>query len=159
MTTKNHHISIKSAKMKKGFLGLFILTLLFTIFSCEDREKDNKEMAIRIETNKLTYSTSESILISVENASDSLAFYYKCSSYDGIPYSILKLEDNNWNFYWSSICDGYRSYCCPSLMSGTINRDTLNMALETGTYKLEYSFIVRPSHDYSSYKSNTFKIE
>jgi hypothetical protein len=145
--------------MKKCVFGFLILTLFYTIISCEDKEKDKKEVPIKIETDKLTYSTSESILILVENASDSLAFYYKCSSYEGIPFSIFKLENNKWNCYWSSICDGYRSYCCPSLMAGTINRDTLIMELETGIYRLEYSFIVRPSHDYSSFNSNTFKIE
>jgi hypothetical protein len=159
MIMKNHHISIKSRIMKTDYFRLIVFTLLITIISCGEKEKIGNDMPINIETNKSSYSNKEIVTFLFENTTDSIAYYYKCSSYDGIPYSIFKLENKSWNFYWGPMCDGYRSYCCPTLLPGTIGRDTLNMELEAGIYKLEYSFIVRPSHDYVQYYSNTFKIE
>jgi hypothetical protein len=155
----NHPMRINSTIMKTDYFRMITFTLWVAVISCDEKEKLETEMPIKIETNKSSYSQNESISFLVNNTSDSLAYYYKCSSYEGIPFSIFKLENNAWNCYWSPICDGYRSYCCPSLVQAIPNRDTLKMELDPGTYKLEYSFIVRPSHEYMSYYSNTFKIE
>jgi hypothetical protein len=101
----------------------------------------------------------ETIKVEVINVSDSLAMYYKCSSVEGIPANIYKFEEKSWNIYWSPICDGYHSFCCPELIAGESYKDTMELIFDKGTYRLEYQFIVRPSHEFVSYYSNLFKVE
>ncbi len=113
---------------------------------------------IKIATNKIWYSKIERIPIEIVNASDSLAMYYKCSSYEGISPNVYKLTNGEWTPYWVPLCDGFLSFCCPRLFAGESYKDTLDIDFTTGTYRLEYQFIVRPSHEYKSFFSNSFEI-
>ena len=132
--------------------------------SCErkDNQIDTKfpgdVFPIKIETNKTSYSKIEGIPIEIVNTSDSLAMYYKCSSYEGIPPLVYKMTNGEWSAFWGPLCDGFRSYCCPSFLAGESYKDTLHIDFSSGTYRLEYQFIVRPSHEYKSFFSNSFNI-
>ena len=100
----------ESTFMKKGcFVHILILAIL-TLNSCE-KEK-GVVLPIQIKTNKVDYFKVETIKVEVKNVSDSVARYYKCSSVEGIPFNIDRLEDKSWNAYWGPICDGYNSFCC-----------------------------------------------
>lgn len=113
---------------------------------------------IKIETNKTWYTKIEPIPIEIVNTSDSLAMYYTCSSYEGIPPNVYKLTNGEWTAYWVPMCDGFMSFCCPSFFAGESYKDTLDIDFNTGTYRLEYQFIVRPGHEYKSFFSNSFDI-
>jgi hypothetical protein len=123
-------------------------------------EKENRSTTpIQIITDKTDYSTGEMIKVEVTNISDSLAMFYKCSSYDGIPVNIYKLEGNSWGVYWAPICDGFSSFCCLQFLAGESYNDTLDLVFNNGTYRMEYQFIVRPGNEYESFFSNSFSVE
>jgi hypothetical protein len=143
--------------MKNIFFTLIVLSLIFAFDSCEKIRKN--PTPIQIITDKETYSISESIKLEIVNSNDSIARYFVCSSFKGIPPNIYKLENNSWVGYWGPICDGYSSYCCNELQKGASYKDTLEIEFEIGTYRIEYQFIVRPSHEYKSYFSNAIKFE
>jgi len=142
--------------MKKKFTILIFISVAFVSNSCEKGKIDS--FPIQINTNKNTYSIDENIQVELINNSDSTAYYFVCSSYKGIPPNIYKLVNNSWSGYWSPICFG-SSYCCAILQAGESYKDTLDIDFEKGTYRIEYLFIVRPSHDYKSYFSNSIKIK
>jgi hypothetical protein len=143
--------------MKKicPFIVVIIVVLLLT--SCE-KEKDSTN-AIQIRTDNVIYSPNQKIIIEIINCSDSIALYFVCSSYQGIPPIIYKFENNTWNGYWGPICNGFSSFCCRELQSGASYKDTLILELEEGSYKIEYQFIVRPSHQYESFFSDPIKVK
>jgi len=143
--------------MKNIFLTLIVLSLIMASSSCEKIKKD--ATPIKIITDKETYSVNESIKLEITNSTDSIARYFVCSSYKGIPPNIYKLENNSWTGFWGPICNGYSSYCCAELQKGASYKDTLAIEFEKGTYRIEYQFIVRPSHEYKSYFSNPIKFE
>jgi hypothetical protein len=141
----------------KSYIVGFIL-LLSLIFPYCEQVKVNPN-PIQISTDKVTYSSNEKIIIDIINRSDSIARYFVCSSYKGIPPNIYKFENNVWNAYWGPICDGFASFCCKELQSGASYKDTLIIELEEGSYKIEYQFIIRPSHQYESFFSDPIKIK
>ncbi len=140
-------------------LSLFISIVFFSLLitNCEKSTKQNGP--IKILTDKATYSLGETIKVEVINNSDSIANYYVCSSFKGIPPNILKFDNGSWKAFWSPICNGFTSFCCLGLMTGDTYKDTLDYALVKGTYRLEYQFIVRPSHEYKSYFSNAIEVK
>ena len=149
--------SEKLHKMKRyvtRFTPIFLLTLLL---ACE--ENDGVKNPIEIKTNKRLYESSEDIVIEISNLSDSVARYYICSSYDGIPPKVEKLNQNSWTAYWVALCDAYISHCCGELQSGKSYKDTLEMDFSQGTYRLEYEFIIYPSHNYEYYYSPEFQVK
>jgi hypothetical protein len=107
----------------------------------------------------VTYSPDENIKVELTNNSDSIASYFVCSSFRGIPPSIYKLENSSWSAYWIPQCNGYSSFCCATLQPGESYKDTLDLDLVKGTYRIEYQFIVRPSHDHKSYYSSSIMIK
>jgi major membrane immunogen (membrane-anchored lipoprotein) len=143
--------------MKKIYPVLIIISAILVLISCE--KVKTSSIPIQIITDKVTYSTFENIKVELINNSDSVARYFVCSSYKGIPPNIYKLENNSWNAYWGPICNGFSSYCCAELLGGASSKDTLHIELERGIYRIEYQFIVRPSHDYKSFFSNSIKVE
>ena len=143
--------------MKNIFLRLIVLTIILASASCEKIKKDSTP--IQIITDKETYSVNESIKLEIINSSDSIARYFVCSSYKGIPPNIYRFENNSWTGFWGPICNGFSSFCCYELQKGASYKDTLAIEFERGTYRIEYQFIVRPSHEYKSYFSNPIKFE
>jgi hypothetical protein len=137
-----------------------ILTFIFAIYIFNNCEKGkSNSLPIQIITDKLNYSTTENIKIELINNSDSIAYYFNCSSYKGIAPSFYKLENNSWTGYWAPLCNGYSSYCCSKLQPGDSYHDTLNIALEKGTFRIEYQFVIGPSHEYESFFSSSIKVE
>ena len=143
--------------MTKVYLIFIFISAVLICTSCQ-KEK-SATTPIQIITDKAEYSTEEIIKVELTNISDSSAMYYKCSSYDGIPVNIYKLEGNSWGLYWAPICDGFSSFCCLQFLAGEIYNDTLDVELNKGTYRLEYQFIVRPGNEYESFFSNSFTVE
>jgi hypothetical protein len=143
--------------MKNIFLTLIVMPLILASISCEKTKKD--ATPIQIITDKETYSVNESIKLEIINSTDSIASYFVCSSYKGIPPNIYKFENNSWTGFWGPICNGFSSYCCAELQKGESYKDTLVVEFEKGTYRIEYQFIVRPSHEYKSYFSNSIRFE
>jgi hypothetical protein len=143
--------------MKTIFLLFIVLPLMMVSSSCERTNRD--VTPIKIITDKEIYSVNESIKLEIINSKDSIARYFVCSSYKGIPPNIYKLENSSWTFFWGPICNGYSSYCCNELQKGASYKDTLEIEFEIGTYRIEYQFIVRPNHEYKSYFSNPIKFE
>ena len=143
--------------MTKVYLIFIFISAVLICTSCQ-KEK-SATTPIQIITDKAEYSTEEIIKVELTNISDSSAMYYKCSSYDGIPVNIYKLEGNSWGVYWAPICDGYSSFCCLKFPAGESYNDTLNVLFNKGTYRLEYQFIVRPGNEYESFFSNSFTVE
>ncbi len=143
--------------MTKVYLVFFFISAVLICTSCE-KEK-GATVPIQIITDKTDYSTGEMVKVEVTNISDSLAMFYKCSSYEGIPPNIYKLEGNSWNIYWAPICDGFSSFCCLQFIAGESYNDTLDLVFNNGTYRLEYQFIVRPGNEYESFFSNSFSVE
>ncbi|WP_319590147.1 hypothetical protein [uncultured Draconibacterium sp.] len=137
----------------------FILGLIFLIgvISCDKEKNDNQN--IQISTNKVSYSSSESVYLEISNHYDTELSYYICSSYDGIPPSIWILKDDEWTGFWGPICDGFQSHCCGALEPQTEYKDTLDITFEKGTYKIEYSFIVEHGEGYQSFYSNEFTVD
>lgn len=136
---------------------ILVIIILIGFISCDKEKNDNQNL--QISTDKLSYSSDESVYVNIANNYETELSYYVCSSYEGISPLIMKFKDNNWTGYWSPICNGYASYCCGILESQTEYKDTLNITFEKGTYKIEYSFIVEHGEDYQSFYSNEFKIE
>lgn len=171
MTARNIHVTvIGNAKkrpcnfynliqiiMKRNCIVLIIVIIIVFFTACEKDE--NTSSPIQIVTSKRHYISHENIIIEVSNVSDSVARYYICSSYEGISPLIDRLEEDSWTSYWSPICDGYISHCCGELQAGDLYRDTLKIDFDPGYYRVEYQFIVRPSHEYESYYSNKFQVE
>jgi hypothetical protein len=143
--------------MNKIFPILIFFSIAFLFIKCEKGQTDS--YPIQINTDKETYSANEKIHIELTNNSDSIASYFVCSSFKGIPPNIYKLENNSWSGYWGPICNGFSSYCCAILQPGESYKDTLDLDLVKGTYRIEYQFIVRPSHDYKSFYSSSIKIK
>lgn len=141
--------------MKNCLIILALSCCLY--FNCEREKADITP--IQIITDKESYSVNESIKLEIINSSDSVARYFVCSSYSGIPPNIYRLENNSWTGYWGPICNGYSSYCCNELQKGATYKDTISVEFEKGSYRIEYQFIVRPSHEYKSYFSKSIKIE
>lgn len=113
---------------------------------------------IHVFTNKEEYQFGEDVKVQAINLSDSLARYFICSPYMGnVPY-VDRWELNSWQSYWSIPCDGYNSYCCKELKAGEFLKDTLPIELHKGYYRITYSFIVRPSNQYTLHHSNIFQI-
>ena len=143
--------------MRTIFLTFIVLSLVMILNSCERTDRD--VTPIKIITDKEIYSVNENIKLEIINCSDSIARYFICSSYNGIPPNIFKLENQAWTVYWSPICNGYSSYCCNELQIDESYKDTLEVEFERGTYRIEYQFIVRPSHEYKSYFSNPIEFK
>ena len=143
--------------MKKPWLCLLFLASIFVFNSCEKEE--NKPNNLQILTDKGSYSVGEEIIIELINNSGSLAQYFVCSSYNGIPPNVYKLENNEWTGYWSPICNGYSSYCCSSIQKGNTYKDTIAISFDKGTYRIEYQLIVQPSQVYKSFFSNTIEVK
>lgn len=143
--------------MKNEYFVFMILLGIFMIISCE-KEKSTV-LPIQIETDRSSYPTTENVKVIVTNTSDSIVRYYHCSSYEGIPPNIYKLENNSWIVFWAPVCNGYESFCCPELLADESFGDTLELQFIPGTYKLEYQFIVKPGHDYQSFYSDPFTVE
>lgn len=143
--------------MTKVYLVFVYISAVLICTSCE-KEK-SATVPIQIITDKTDYSTGEMIKVEVTNIYDSLAMFYKCSSYEGIPTNIYKLEGNSWSIYWAPICDGFSSFCCLQFLAGESYNDTLDLVFNNGTYRLEYQFIVRPGNEYESFFSNSFSVE
>ena len=143
--------------MNKFYSVLILIPALLVFFGCEKSRIDNSP--IEIKTNKKIYSRFDNIQIEIKNHGDSIAYYYVCSPYVGIPPNLYIFKENSWTGYWSPICYGSNSYCCGELQKGDIFKDTLNIELEIGLYRLEYLFIIRPSHEYESFYSETFRVE
>ena len=143
--------------MKSFLLKLLTPFIILTFMCCEKNKTDSAP--IQIITDKETYSSNESIKLEIINSSDSIASYFVCSSYKGIPPNIYKLENDSWIGYWGPICNGYSSYCCAELQNGASYKDTLAIEFEKGTYRIEYQFIVRPGHEYKSYFSQKIEIK
>lgn len=141
--------------MKKSIL--LTGTFLILLFGCEKEKNDNQNL--KISTDKTIYSLREKVIINITNNFENALSYYICSSYNGIPPSILKYENDNWAGYWEPICDGFISHCCGEFEQQSNYMDTLNIAFEKGTYKIEYSFIVESGEGYQSFHSNEFEIE
>jgi len=136
------------------------LIIPFIILTFNNSEKNKTgPTPIQIVTDKETYSLNESIKLEIINSSDSIARYFVCSSYKGIPPNIFKLENNSWTVFWSPICNGFSSYCCLEMQKNESYKDTLTFEFEKGTYRIEYQFIVRPSHEYKSYFSNVIEFK
>jgi hypothetical protein len=131
------------------------LTAILFLTTCE---KDNVPR-VNVIGIKNHYSADNGIFIELSNTSDSMAYYYICSGYDGIPPVIEKLNGNNWTGYFSPLCDGYLSHCCAELPGKSSCKDTIQIEFENGTYRIGYEFIVRPGHDYESFYSKPFRIE
>ena len=145
-----------------------IATLLLSIFilmSCENEiprtepEFPGDVYPVKIETSQLSYDQNKKVAIEIINTCDSIAMYFKCSSYEGIPPVVYQLSDEEWKGYWAPICNGYNSFCCLDFQAGELYRDTLDVELITGTYRLEYQFIVSPGHNYIPYYSNSFDVK
>ncbi|MCG6189416.1 MULTISPECIES: hypothetical protein [Maribellus] len=134
-----------------------LLSLFIFSFSCNKEDDFYKDVVI--ETDKEKYSTKENVLIKVSNNYADEISYYKCSSYDGIPPSVLKYSNNEWTGFWGPICNGYSSWCCNGLDAKEIYLDTLNLNFEKGIYRIEYSFIIKHGEGYHSFYSNEFQIE
>ena len=143
--------------MKKIIPILQLISVLIAFSGCEKGKTDTSPILIM--TNKGIYSVGEKIQVQLINQSDSIANYFVCSSFNGIPPNIYKLENNSWTGYWGPICNGYSSYCCATLDPRSTYKDTLDLALTKGTYRIEYQFIVRPSHDYVSFFSNNMTVQ
>jgi hypothetical protein len=143
--------------MKRCYFMIIVIAFLLFLNTC--KKEESAVFPIQIKTDKAKYSASEAIQVEVTNGSDSLAMYYKCSSVKGIPFIIYKLEDKSWSAYWAPVCDGYRSFCCPEFLAGELYKDTLDMVFKSGTYKLEYQFIVWPGHEYVPFYSNSFNVK
>ena len=141
--------------MKKSTLLIGIIVIL--IFGC-DKEK-NENQNILISTDKLTYTSNDTVKVNITNNFETVLNYYICSYYNGIPPSILKYENDNWTSFWEPVCNGFASYCCGEVEPQTNYNDTLNITFEKGTYRIEYSFIVEHGEGYQSFYSNEFKIE
>ena len=143
--------------MKRFSIILVITFLLISLIGCEKHEVFNTP--IKIKTTKTSYAFNEDVVIEVTNLSDSIANYYICSSYQGIPPLIQKLKNKSWTAYWTPICDGFISHCCGELQPNESYRDTLKIDFNQGYYRVEYQLIVRPSHEYIPYYSNKFQIK
>lgn len=140
-------------KKNKFILGLI---LLIGLISCDKEKNENQNLLIS--TDKLSYSSNEPVYVNMSNHYESELSYYVCSSYDGIPPTIWKNENNEWTGFWSPICDGFISHCCGEFESQSNYRDTLNITFEKGTYRIEYSFIVEHGGGYQSFYSNEFTV-
>jgi hypothetical protein len=142
--------------MKKIIPILLLISVFIAFCGCEKGKTETG--SIQIMTDKETYAVGDKIQVELVNQSDSIARYFVCSSYSGIPPNIYKLENNSWTGYWGPICNGFSSYCCAALDSKATYKDTLNLALVKGIYRIEYQFIVRPSHVYVSFFSNNMTV-
>ncbi len=132
---------------------------IIIIFLCScDKEKNGNENLL-ISTDKITYTPNEKVKINITNNFENVIDYYICSSYKGIPPSILKYENDDWTGFWGPICDGFISHCCGGLEPQIAYNDTLNVTFEKGTYKIEYSFIVEHGGGYQSFYSNEFTVD
>ena len=143
--------------MKRFSVFTIITFLLILLIGCEKHVELN--VPINIKTTKSSYAHNENVVIEVTNLSDSIAGYYICSSYKGIPPLIENLKNNSWTAYWSPLCDGFISHCCGELQPNALYRDTLKIDFNRGYYRVEYQLIVKPSHEYVSYYSNKFQIK
>lgn len=141
--------------MKSGYY----LTFIFIVFIFGCSKEENFYSDVVIQTNKVKYTTEESVMIKISNKHTTEISYSICSSYYGIPPSVLKYSDNEWASYWSPICNGYASGCCEELNPKEIYSDTLNLNFEKGKYKIEYNFIVKHGEGYVSFYSNEFQVE
>jgi hypothetical protein len=137
----------------------FILALLLIIgfVSCSKEKNENHNLLIS--TDKLSYTSDELVYVNISNHYENGLGYYVCSSYEGIPPTIWKFENDSWVGFWSPICDGNLSYCCGVLESKSSYTDTLNIQFENGTYKIEYSFIEEDDGVYQSFYSNEFSVD
>lgn len=141
--------------MKKSTFLIGIICIF--LFSCDKEKIENENLLIN--TDKTTYSSNEKVKINITNNFENTVDYYICSSYNGIPPSILKYENSNWTGFWGPICDGYMSHCCGGLDPQIVYNDTLNVEFEKGKYKIEYSFIVEHGEGYQSFYSNEFTVD
>ena len=141
--------------MKKS---TFLIGIIIVFFSGCDKEK-NETPNLLISTDKLTYTSDEKVKINITNNFENVLDYYICSSYNGIPPSILKYENDDWTGFWGPICDGFISHCCGELEPQIAYNDTFDIMFEKGTYKIEYSFIVEPGGGYQSFFSNEFTVD
>ena len=138
--------------MKKS---TFLIGIIFIFLSGCDKEKND----LLISTDKISYTSDEKVIINITNNFENVLNYFFCSSYEGIPPTILKYENDDWTGFWGPICNGYASGCCRELEPQFNYNDTLNVAFEKGTYKIEYSFIVEHGEGYQSFYSNEFNID
>jgi hypothetical protein len=136
---------------------LLIGVIIIALFGCDKEKNDNPNLVIS--TDKLIYTSKEEVKINITNNYESVLSYYICSSYNGIPPSILKYENDDWTGYWGPICDGFFSHCCGEFEPNSEYDDTFNINFEKGTYKIEYSFIIEHGEGYQSFYSNEFKFE
>lgn len=149
--------------MKRGILIYALLSILL-FNACEksnDTDSLNNKLSdtLLIKTSKTTYNAGENVIVELTNYYNSTADYYVCSSYKGIPPSVLKKENIEWKGFWSPVCNGHTSFCCLGLLSGNSRTDTMGIAFEEGKYKLKYSFIPEPGKGYQDYFSNEFSID
>ena len=131
--------------------------LLIGFISCDKEKNDNQNLLIN--TDKLSYSSNDSVYVNITNNYETALSYYICSSYDGIPPTIWKYENDGWTGFWSPICDGFISHCCGGFETQSKYNDTLNTIFEKGTYRIEYSLIVEHGGGYQSFYSNEFKVK
>lgn len=138
----------------------FIIILLIACENSIDNiNSDGFSDTLLIQTSKIRNGQKEYIMIELTNYYDSTAYYYKCSSYSGIPPVIYKSENNEWVGYWTPICNGFSSYCCLGLAKGEKYTDLMDIEFEKGTYKIEYQFIIGHGTGYQVFTSNVFYIE
>jgi hypothetical protein len=96
------------------FVFVFVFFSIIVLSNCEkyiysDRNSNlnNYNDTILIKTNKENYIPGEFVIVELTNYFDSVAYYFHCSSYDGIPPIIYKSENSIWTGYLTPICDGF----------------------------------------------------
>jgi hypothetical protein len=148
------------------FLSLWISAVLIGSTCSKDKEEPDSETdtdadtaVIRITTDKLKYNLNEPVKVVVTSHTDSMAYYFVCSSFEGMPPTIEKLENDIWKPYFVPVCNGFSSYCCVEFKPKAVWKDTLQIASVKGTFRIEYSLRVQPAANSESFYSKPFKVE
>lgn len=136
----------------------FLIIFVFFIYSCsEDQNENNQEL--KVQTNKSSYQSNESISITINNSNSSTAHLASCCT--SVAFYIDKYENENWVEHSS-----FGLPClaqCPGIDLTISYMETLTHSFslnESGTYRIRIPYSFNSNNIFESELiSNSFTVK